>query len=1117
MKSLMALLCLCIGVTQVKGQGFTNYQESASIIGQANSTAQSLTTNNLVTARVSAAAISPSGVFAAACQYSPARIMIWNQTPKDGITPANLVLGQASFTSSTTGCSASSFQFVNGVTFSPDGRKMIVCDNGNNRVLIWNQLPTSNNKPADVVIGQPNFTTSTANCSNAKLRNPVSCAISNTGKVYIVDQGNNRIMVWNTLPTTNGQAADFVIGQADFTSSASGTTASSLSSPWQVTLSETGKLFITDFSNNRVLLFNQEPTTFGASANVVIGQNSMTTRVQGTSANGLFYPIGVTVNSTGKLFISEFSNNRVLVFNNIPSSNYASADVVLGQPDFTSKVCFSGGINNRNMCNAYLMASDASGAIYVPGRAMNRIMVFKDNSYTTTDLDLTMLSAAPSVCAGRANTIQIVLKNKSNTASGSFTVKLTSDIAAQLVSRVRASQGNYNAQQQIWTGTSVAANSTDTLTLIFNLPSTYSATSLKINSVIQHYAHNDLVMTNNSASLALNLGAPVNFNVATQDLACNAQNTGRATLNLPRSSNDYRITWSTGQQNINILENLPQGTYSVQVESTTGCLSQHSFEIKPTSIPTAQYAVSEPLRCFNGTGKVNIQATNGFAPYTGTGLVNVSAGQNALIVADANGCTDTVYVNMPNPPAMSVGISSTPSNCGQADGAIALNLSQVAAPASLLWQDNRQTHQITQLRPGLYTATITDGIGCKSIKSVSLSSTSPILKVVEESSTNVNCYAGNDGTATVTVNSTNSLNYRWTSNETTNSARKLRAGTNIVTITDASGCIITKEFVISEPAKSIEAIAKTHVATCQNLSKFAWVEVNNAQGNLRYQWSNGQTDAQANDLTSGYAYVTVTDAKNCSSVARVNVLPSLASPQIAAQIIQPACYNSSNGSINLNATSPNGATFFLWTNGQTASRLEGLAPNTYEVQAVDTKGCTTSQIYTIVAPQRLNAATIYNQTNNNNTIQVTGGTAPYHYNWPNGSNSVSQPTNLTAGRYQVTVIDSKGCNTSTIVEILALPSSSATVSSIESQNEVTPALINAYFYENTDNTEGFVKVTLPQTETSNVQIYAANGQLVSDTHYTEQQYTIQLPSLASGVYFTRISTQTATTTVTVRK
>jgi hypothetical protein len=80
--------------------------------------------------------------------------------------------------------------------------KLFVSGALNNRVLIWNTLPVGN-VPADVVVGQANFTTGTSGTSRTQMNQPIGIAVAG-GRLILSDAVNNRVLIWNTIPTTNG-------------------------------------------------------------------------------------------------------------------------------------------------------------------------------------------------------------------------------------------------------------------------------------------------------------------------------------------------------------------------------------------------------------------------------------------------------------------------------------------------------------------------------------------------------------------------------------------------------------------------------------------------------------------------------------------------------------------------------------------------------------------------------------------------------------------------------------------------------------------------------------------------------------------------------------------------
>ena len=274
---------------------------------------------------------------------------------------------------------------ANGV--ASDGHFLAVADTGNNRVLIWTSIPTTIDAPADIVLGQPSLTEPNGPSNSvpptaSSLRAPLGVWIQN-GKLFVADSQNYRVLIWNSIPTSNNQPADLVLGQPNFTT-ANGpagqatnptTAANQLYDPGSVT-SDGTRLYVADTGFNRVLIWNSIPTSMDQPADVVVGQPGMTTSVpnwdttfcpvSGSTANGT--PCNGTLNAPNfalsdgtRLFIADTGNDRVLIFNNIPTQNGASADVVLGQPDFTTDV-----ITNQTISLASTAIDNTAGVDTIP-------------------------------------------------------------------------------------------------------------------------------------------------------------------------------------------------------------------------------------------------------------------------------------------------------------------------------------------------------------------------------------------------------------------------------------------------------------------------------------------------------------------------------------------------------------------------------------------------------------------------------------------------------------------------------------------------------------------------------------------------------------------------------
>src|SRR5450759_3154694 len=396
----LRMKCISIflfGAAAVCAADFTTGQAARLVIGQTTFTSQDSNSSDTILGAASGLAFAADTLFVADANRvgaSPSnhRVLLYQNLsgmlprPTDELTynskcpacvgQATLVLGQPDFTTATENLSATSTTLRLPTAVASDGVHVVVADTNHNRVLIWNRIPTSNNAPADVVLGQPTFksTLVPGNAPNAKsMRGPQGVWIQN-GRLYVADTQNNRVLIYNRIPAANGAAADVVLGQPDFTTfvepdltqQKNNVTANQLLNPVAVS-SDGVHLFVTDLGYNRVLIWNSIPTANGQAADVAVGQpdlvssianNAFSTNPTDTTVPPKQTPVLCTLsngtdtnshptypnscNATvsfprfalaagNRLFIADGGNDRVLLFNTIPTQNGATADMVIGQ------------------------------------------------------------------------------------------------------------------------------------------------------------------------------------------------------------------------------------------------------------------------------------------------------------------------------------------------------------------------------------------------------------------------------------------------------------------------------------------------------------------------------------------------------------------------------------------------------------------------------------------------------------------------------------------------------------------------------------------------------------------------------------------------------------------
>ncbi len=280
------------------------------------------------------------------------RLFIWKNLPASEFQQPDVVLGQAA--AGETGrnasgkVSASSLFYPSGIW--SDGTKIIVADAWNHRVLIWLEMPHNDGQPADVVIGQPDFSSNDPNIKgighppSAQSLNWPYGVFSDGQQLWIADTGNRRVLHYEKIPTRNFAAADAVIGKPNFNER--DYDHHDPIWPYSVKIGPQGQMTITDTQYYRVLLWHDWTTAKKQGADVIIGQASF----EGNGQNQFgWFPQPNTLNwcydtcfYKDGLWVADTGNSRVLWFKNLPEQHNSAADNVIGQDDFNT------GSENKN-------------------------------------------------------------------------------------------------------------------------------------------------------------------------------------------------------------------------------------------------------------------------------------------------------------------------------------------------------------------------------------------------------------------------------------------------------------------------------------------------------------------------------------------------------------------------------------------------------------------------------------------------------------------------------------------------------------------------------------------------------------------------------------------------
>lgn len=278
------------------------------------------------------------------------RLLGWKHLPTEDQSPADWILGQPHFGAEGRNAKTSpgphTLNVPTGIVSYKDG--LAVADAWNNRVLLWKTVPQDSHTPADVVLGQKDMISIDANRgaavpSAATLHWPYG-VWSDGESLMVADSGNRRILQWQTFPTDHGQPADLVLGQQTFTcrNENAGGEPNAMSMRWPHSITKwNGNLCVADAGNNRIMVWNGMPTHHGADCQWTLGQCNSRLVDHNASlywprAETLNMPYGITTCGTW-LLTADTANSRLLGWPQTHLLTGGKAQALAGQPTFNAK------------------------------------------------------------------------------------------------------------------------------------------------------------------------------------------------------------------------------------------------------------------------------------------------------------------------------------------------------------------------------------------------------------------------------------------------------------------------------------------------------------------------------------------------------------------------------------------------------------------------------------------------------------------------------------------------------------------------------------------------------------------------------------------------------------
>jgi hypothetical protein len=511
-----------------------------------------------------------------------------------------------------------------------------------------------------------------------------------------------------------------------------------------------------------------------------------------------------------------------------------------------------------------------------------------------------------------------------------------------------------------------------------------------------------------SSSIIIFPSDPLVVNLIAENTQC-GQDNGSALAEV-ESGGLLFYAWSTGESTPGI-SGLSAGIYFVTVTDEAGCVSINGVEIEDSETLTASVTTSNTsCGLDNGTATALGQGGNGYSYLWNTGstqasLQNLAPGTYTVTLTSAQGCVAIASGVVEAQDEFLLAFTGNSTSCGLDNGTVTATVNG-GTNYTYVWSNGATTPTLTDLAPGIYSVTVSEGAACSAEGSYEIFSSEALGLVAEITPTT--CGQNNGALSVVASGGNGSYQYAWSNGSTDSALTDLSEGTYILSLTDTGGCFLEETYAI-DGSEGIEITLEITPLDCDNTGG-ALTALASGGLTFGYLWSNGSTQQQIDNLSEGLYAVTVSNEVGCTEEAQVQLTaPAVPLVQLLAQGTSCGLNNGTLVAEIDNVLNP----IYLWSNGSTEPTLENLSPGIYSLTLTGQSGCSAVALASIEVSDPLvltlssTSETCPFCADGTASVQAQGAES-YTFLWSNGS-SEANLDNLAPGSYSVTATGDNGC------------------------------------------------------------------------------------------------------------